>query len=98
MSEPFWGSNKGLKFLANSVQNPLAKALAKLADIQRGYSEFLCKITNGFMINLDSHVVMVASWDGADNMMALPAMKQREDITNLQRFHDNCAAVATKAL
>ncbi len=51
-------------------------------------------ITNGFAINLDILAVEMASWHGADNAMALLAIKRRKEDTNAQGYLDGCAAMA----
>jgi hypothetical protein len=53
-----------------------AQALAKEADIRRHRDDTFCTITNGFAIDLDILMVEMASWHGADNAMALLAMKR----------------------
>ncbi len=70
------------------------KALAREADMQCFHDNFLRKITDGFTTNLDSHVVILASWAvEMDNAMALLSIKQCKDVAYAQCFHDNCAAV-----
>ncbi len=51
-------------------------------------------ITDGFAIDLDILAVEMASWHGADNAMALLAMKRREDDAKAQGYLDGRAAMA----
>jgi hypothetical protein len=71
-----------------------AQALAKEADIRRHRDDTFRAITDGFAINLDILAVKMASWHGADDAMALLAMKHREDNANAQGYLDGCAARA----
>jgi hypothetical protein len=52
-----------------------AKVLAKEADMQHHHNKLLCKITDGFAIDLDSHVALAVSWDSVDNVTALLVMQ-----------------------
>jgi hypothetical protein len=70
------------------------QALAKGADIQRHRDDTFRAITNGFAIDLDILAVEMASWYGADDTMALLAMKHREDDANAHVYLDGRAARA----
>ena len=52
--------------------------LAEEADIRRHRDDTFRAITNRFAINLNILAVEMASWHGADNVMALLAMKRRK--------------------
>jgi hypothetical protein len=54
----------------------------------------LCAITNVFVIDLNILAVEMASWHGADDAMALLAMKRRKDNANAQGYLEGCAARA----
>ena len=70
------------------------QALAEEADIRRHRDDTFRAITDGFAINLDILAVKMASWHGADDAMALLAMKRREDDANAQGYLDGRAAMA----
>jgi hypothetical protein len=70
------------------------QALTKEADIQQPRDDTFRAITDGFAINLDILVVKMVSWHGADNMMALLAMKRRKDNANTQGYLEGRAARA----
>jgi hypothetical protein len=71
-----------------------AQALAEEADIRRHRDNIFRTITDRFAINLNILVVEMASWHGADDAMALLAMKCREDDANAQGYLDGRAAMA----
>jgi hypothetical protein len=71
-----------------------AQALAKEADIRRHGDDTFHTITDGFAIDLNILAVEMASWHGADNAMALLAMKRHEDDANAQGYLDGHAARA----
>jgi hypothetical protein len=67
------------------------------ADMHHRQNDTLHTITNGFAINLDILAVRVASWNGVEDVLVLLVMRQHEDNTQMQRFHDNHAATAARA-
>jgi hypothetical protein len=71
-----------------------AQALAEEAVIQCQGDNTFRAITNGFAIGLDILAVEMASWHGADDVMALLGMKRREDNANAQGYLDGRAARA----
>ncbi len=71
-----------------------AQALAEEADIRCHRDDTFHAITDGFTIELDILAVEMASWHGADDEMALLAMKCCEDDANAQGYLDGCAARA----
>jgi hypothetical protein len=71
-----------------------AQALAEEADIRCHRNDIFRAITDGFAIDLDILAVKMASWHGADDAMALLAMKRREDDANAQGYLDGRAAMA----
>ncbi len=71
-----------------------AQVLAEEADIQRHCDKPFPTITNGFAINLNILAVEMASWHGANNAMALLAMKCCKDDANVQGYLDGHAARA----
>ena len=73
-----------------------AQALAEEADIRRNRDDTFRAITDGFAIDLDILAVEMASWHGADDAMALLAMKRREDDANAQGHLDGRAAMALR--
>jgi hypothetical protein len=70
------------------------QALAEEADIQRHRDDTFRAITDGFTINPNILAVEMASWHGADDAMALLAMKHRKDDANAQGYLDGHAARA----
>ncbi len=70
------------------------QTLAQETDIQRHRDDTFHAITDRFAINLDILEVEMASWHGADNAMALLAIKRREDNANMQGYLDGRAARA----
>ncbi len=62
------------------------------------HNNTLRAITNGFAINHDILAVRVASWNGAEDAIALLATNRCGDDTRMQCFQDNHAAIAAKAL
>ncbi len=71
-----------------------AQALAEEADIRCHHDDTFCAITDGFAINLNILAVEMASWHGADNAMALLAVKRCKDDANAQGYLDGRAARA----
>jgi hypothetical protein len=71
-----------------------AQELAEEADIRRHCNDTFRAITNGFTIDLNILAVEMASWHGADDAMALLAMKHCEDDANTQGYLDGHAAMA----
>jgi hypothetical protein len=71
-----------------------AQALAKEANIRHHREDTFRAITDGFAIDLDILAVEMASWHGADDAMALLAMKRREGEANAQGYLDGRAAMA----
>jgi hypothetical protein len=71
-----------------------AQALAEEAVIPRHRDDTFRAITDGFAINLNILAVEMASWHGADDAMALLAMKCRKDNANPQGYLDGRAAMA----
>jgi hypothetical protein len=70
------------------------QALAKEAEIRCHHDNTFRAITNRFAINLDILPVEMASWHGAENAMALLAMKCCKDDANAQGYLDGHAARA----
>ncbi len=68
--------------------------MAEEADIRCHRDDTFRAITDGFAIDFDILAVEMASWHGADNAMALLAMKRREDDANSQGYLDGHAAMA----
>jgi hypothetical protein len=62
------------------------QALAEEADIRRHRDDTFRTITDGFAIDLNILAVEMASWHGADDAMAMLAMKRCEDDANAQGY------------
>ncbi len=71
-----------------------AQALAEEADVRHRRDDTFRAITNRFRINLDILAVKMASWHGADDAMALLAMKRCKDDANAHGYLDGRAARA----
>jgi hypothetical protein len=71
-----------------------AQALAEEADIQRHRDDTFRAITDEFAIDLNILAVKMATWHGADDAMALLAMKHPKDDANAQGYLDGHAAKA----
>jgi hypothetical protein len=70
------------------------QALAEETDIRCRRNDTFHAITNGFAINLNILAVEMASWHGADDAMALLAMKCRKDDAIAQGYIEGRAARA----